>query len=988
MTAPRPQPIHRVAPAWRRREPWHRVAFAAAALVVAAFYAWTCAGNTADWSFGPKQHDYYTLLVDGFRAGQLNLKVEVPAELLAISNPYPPANRPAELGLHDASFFRGKYYLYFGVAPAVTLLLPFRLITGIDLPLPVAVTVFAYGGFLASAAAWWHVRRRFFPEASVGLTVLTLLVLATVSMGPILVRRGNVWELPLGSGYCFAMLAVAALTRAMLPSSERTPATLQAPGVSPGWLAAAAAALGLAIASRPTYVFALGLLAVPLGAAWWQWWRTAPRRAAAPWRATLAASVTLALLGAALAWHNYARFGDPLEFGVRYQFTSIHEAEARHFSASYLAFNLRGYFFAVAEWTRYFPWIHAPVAPPLPAGYFGLEEVYGLLTNVPVVWLAALAPLAARGLWPETEKSMRILVAAVASLACGPILALVFFYASMARYQADFAPALAWLAGLGLLALGRWSRERRGWKRKLPVVVAGAAGAFSIAFALVLSVVLYGDLRRARPETYDRLARVANRPVAWLERMAGVPTGPLECRVQFPRGTPGTHEPLVTLGPAGEADRVFVVYEDAGWIRIGFSRVGGGVRLSRRVAVDPRQDYRLRVEAGSLLRPEAAPGRAKLAPRIQPADRLLVRLDDQVLIEENFRFSPVSAGAVAVGHDPWSRPPLRFAGRISDVTRAGSGSGGAPELLRHERLQIVVDAAAVAPRQPLCTIGEGPAAVVWFLGFRENGRVTLGCAGAGGIRWESEPVDGARRFAHEVELLAVTDPAQPDGRGETIVKLNGQVLGSPRGVAGARASPVVLGRSAVPSFAGADVIEGRVRPSPRLADGAEDDAFDAMELELRLVPAAPGTREPLVVTGVPGRADFLFVEHVGEGRLRLGFEHWGKAPIFSAPFGLDFAADHRLEVALGSFPSARRSPGYRPTGQLEVWLNGARLWEAAARFFPVSAAEVAVGHNPVGGTACAPAFSGAVLGLKRIRRSRLGPGARRRHRSNRHGVGS
>src|SRR5688500_20297247 len=55
------------------------------------------------------------------------------------------------LSLHDAlPIYRGKYYLYFGAAPMVVTMLPFRLITGVDLPLPAALLVFTYGGFLRS----------------------------------------------------------------------------------------------------------------------------------------------------------------------------------------------------------------------------------------------------------------------------------------------------------------------------------------------------------------------------------------------------------------------------------------------------------------------------------------------------------------------------------------------------------------------------------------------------------------------------------------------------------------------------------------------------------------------------------------------------------------------------------------------------------------------------------------------------------------------
>src|SRR5476649_2876362 len=134
-----------------------RALLLAVALVVLVFDVWTVCSSGDPWHFGKKQNDYYNLLIDGWRGGQLAMKVDVPEALLKLSDPYDPSQRPPGLALHDASFYKGKYYLYFGVAPVVTLMLPFRLLTGIDLPQAVSEIVFVYGAFLASAAVWLRI---------------------------------------------------------------------------------------------------------------------------------------------------------------------------------------------------------------------------------------------------------------------------------------------------------------------------------------------------------------------------------------------------------------------------------------------------------------------------------------------------------------------------------------------------------------------------------------------------------------------------------------------------------------------------------------------------------------------------------------------------------------------------------------------------------------------------------------------------------------
>ena len=93
------------------------------------FYVWTVRSSGDPWKFGREQRDYYNLLIDGYLDGQLHMKVDVPAALLALKDPYDPAQRPVGVGLHDASFYKGKYYVYFGAAPMIVLILPFRLLS-------------------------------------------------------------------------------------------------------------------------------------------------------------------------------------------------------------------------------------------------------------------------------------------------------------------------------------------------------------------------------------------------------------------------------------------------------------------------------------------------------------------------------------------------------------------------------------------------------------------------------------------------------------------------------------------------------------------------------------------------------------------------------------------------------------------------------------------------------------------------------------------
>ncbi|MFM8336206.1 MAG: hypothetical protein ACKODK_11645, partial [Opitutaceae bacterium] len=481
---------------WRER-----VLVAALCAAVGWFYVWTVRSSGDPWKFGLEQRDYYNLLIDGWLDGQLHLKVAVPEALLKIKDPYDPTQRPPGLALHDASFFDGKYYLYFGAAPVVTLMLPFRLWSGIDLPLAVAVLIFVYGGFLVSVALFLEVRRRYFPEAGVWIIGPGVMALGLAGLGPVLLRRPHMWELPIGAGSCFALLALFCVWRSLHPARpvlvralRRRSGDLQGVGalgpadlrIRAWWFAGAGLCLGLAVASRPTYLIAGPMLAVPLFA----WWREERRL---PWSPLLAALLPLLLVGSAMAWHNHARFGHPLQFGQAYQFSLDYESKMAHFRLTHAPFNVWRYFFSVADWSPSFPFIRPAALPPKPPGFGGHDDVYGLFTNLPFACLALAAPLA---LW-RRERGERaalgtwlgvtlVLFAALAGT-------LVIFFGSLARYQSDFAPALMLLAAVGWLATARWLGvifPRAG--RSAVAVAAGAAGLFSAGFAILYSLQLNG----------------------------------------------------------------------------------------------------------------------------------------------------------------------------------------------------------------------------------------------------------------------------------------------------------------------------------------------------------------------------------------------------------------------------------------------------------------------------------------------------------------
>ena len=418
--------------------------------------------------------DSYNELVEGFQANQLNLKVDVPDGLTQLANPYDPianaAYRTGKYRLLDLSYYKGRLYIYFGVTPALILFWPFVALTGHYLSQRLAVMIFCGVGFLASMGLLRALWRRYFADVSTGVVAACALALGLATGLPMLLPRSEVNEVAISCAYMLTMLALGAIYCALHQPDRRRL-----------WLVAASVAYGLALGARPTLVFGAIILLAPVVQAW--------REQRSVWPLLMAATVPITLIGLGLMLYNARRFGSPFEFGIHYQLLGDRQPTQQFFSFRYLWFNFRVYFLEPVRWSRHFPFILDMTAPRLPAGHGWVEHPFGILINVPMVWLALALPLAWRRQTGESPPPLLqgfIAVAALFLVVC--VLITDLYYYTVYRFEAEILPTMVLLAVIGVLGLERalagqpdWRRAARwGW---------GLLLGFSVAFNLLASVV-------------------------------------------------------------------------------------------------------------------------------------------------------------------------------------------------------------------------------------------------------------------------------------------------------------------------------------------------------------------------------------------------------------------------------------------------------------------------------------------------------------------
>jgi hypothetical protein len=169
---------------------------------VFSFYLWTASSSGNPFVFGEKLWDYYNLLSDAFLAGRLSLLIEPRPELLALPDPYDPSLNQA-FKLHDVSLYKGKYYLYFGPTPAITLFIPFHLLFSHDLPENLAVALFYFGGLVWSILLLNLLTKTYFPKTAFWMRFVAVFCLSFSNVAPFILRRPLFYEVAISSGYFF-----------------------------------------------------------------------------------------------------------------------------------------------------------------------------------------------------------------------------------------------------------------------------------------------------------------------------------------------------------------------------------------------------------------------------------------------------------------------------------------------------------------------------------------------------------------------------------------------------------------------------------------------------------------------------------------------------------------------------------------------------------------------------------------------------------------
>lgn len=629
----------------------------AAAIVAVAALVWLDKTND-DWSTSfsltGKKTDYYNLLVHGLQKGHLYLDVTPDP---ALWSPDPFVQRRASF-LLDASLFNHRYYIYFGVVPAVVLLLPYSCITGSDLSQNVATLVFVLVGFLFSLRVYRRAERDHFPGIGPVLDALNVLLLAFATLAPVLVKCSGMYELAISSGYAFCAAAFYFLYRALRPGAN-----------APGWVAAASLSLGLAVGCRPDYILSIPVLAA---AAWWASSGAGgprPRGRRAMVGVLAAAVLPCALVGVLLGAYNYARFGSPLDFGFRYGLNSFKGSGHPLASASFIWPNLRWYYLTPPVFTPYFPYFFPINASPLPPGYHSYEAIHGECVVGLLIVAAAIGSLLAARRGAPSARALRPFMLLLGWAAAAGLAFMACLGIRADRYMADFQAPLVLL--VTLLAGTASSAPAPGPSLSLLWRPAYAAAAMvAILFNVLIGLEVFGNFENLHPRAFRRLARLGDLPIYELGEHGLVDYGPLSFSVVFPAGESDREAPLLATGAPNRTDVLYAHQYPQGRVELEMAHEGYVALKSGILSLPPGTPHAFEVDMGSLYPPRVSAffdgWDSKDVDRLRTTARVLV--DGKEVIRGRIPFYDSSPGMVNFGGNP-QEGGARFEGRVTDIQR-------------------------------------------------------------------------------------------------------------------------------------------------------------------------------------------------------------------------------------------------------------------------------------------------------------------------------
>jgi hypothetical protein len=344
-------------------------------VVLLILFSYLCINTSHPKSYFdyPVHQQYNKYLVDAIMEGRTWLNYGTPENLLKAERPYDNAYRIANGYkfnadvMWDWAWYKGKFYCYYGVVPAVILYLPYKLITGEYLSNNGGIFVFTVFIIILMALLWRFCVKKYMPNAGFAFYMLSFFTLFFASGIFVQLRYIRFYSIAQTSGLMFALAGFLLL----LKSTENEK-------INRLKLFFACLCLALIAGCRPTMIFASALVPIVL----WKY---------RSWKLLSFVAIPYAIVAIPLCVYNYVRFDSIFEFGINYTLGAYNSGGTKlivpfgKIIQVFMAFTC--FLFAPGKYSLYFPFVEGyPLKDAYVMGMY-LQNQPGVgLVNFPIVF--------------------------------------------------------------------------------------------------------------------------------------------------------------------------------------------------------------------------------------------------------------------------------------------------------------------------------------------------------------------------------------------------------------------------------------------------------------------------------------------------------------------------------------------------------------------------------------------------------------------------
>lgn len=351
----------------------------------------------SEYSRNPaEEYDFYSKdFVHALSKGQVHLETQPSQKLMNLDNPYDDGER-TQKGLvrvkdflWDVAYYEGKYYVYFGILPAI-LMLPYHLITGEYVSTVSAVLIFSILTAISLKELIVNVFYRFFKEIHFKFMVFSLIILLFGSQILWLNGIPRFYELSVISALFFAVTGINFMFYA---TDENSRCKYLKMFIS-------ALCLSLSVACRPTQLLS-SIIILPVII---KIFIKNVREKKNIIKNIFAIAIPYLTVGVLMMYYNYIRFENIFEFGSSYQLTINDMSNLRNRFMT-IGMGIVCSLFSIPTFLPNFPFMQYHNNLLTFNGYYYIENVMGgLFAMVPI----CLFIFGIFKVWKRTDKKRLI----------------------------------------------------------------------------------------------------------------------------------------------------------------------------------------------------------------------------------------------------------------------------------------------------------------------------------------------------------------------------------------------------------------------------------------------------------------------------------------------------------------------------------------------------------------------------------------------------